>query len=201
MDLPDADQREQILRVLLQKESLEADIDYKEVCRETCPVLVSPLIVADRLISSPSSGLHGPTRLLPRHPSFVPVSAPSGTGQICCVSSHGQLCLCILYTKPLVCAILSTQLAKLLEGYSGSDLRNLCVAAAYQPIREIIAQENMVEKLQNEGLSGVRAAVAGCLGSTVDSPRADGLKYVLLGLLYACRRGCGLVHERNEMSF
>jgi SpoVK/Ycf46/Vps4 family AAA+-type ATPase len=30
------------------------------------------------------------------------------------------------------------ELAKETEGYSGSDLKNLCVAAAYRPIREII---------------------------------------------------------------
>lgn len=33
------------------------------------------------------------------------------------------------------------QLAKMTEGFSGSDLKNLCVAAAYQPIREILHAE------------------------------------------------------------
>eukprot|EP00028_Trichosphaerium_sp_Am-I-7-wt_P010001 CAMPEP_0168536988 /NCGR_PEP_ID=MMETSP0405-20121227/19995_1 /TAXON_ID=498012 /ORGANISM="Trichosphaerium sp, Strain Am-I-7 wt" /LENGTH=1003 /DNA_ID=CAMNT_0008565335 /DNA_START=399 /DNA_END=3410 /DNA_ORIENTATION=+ len=33
------------------------------------------------------------------------------------------------------------ELAKMTEGYSGSDIRNLCVAAAYQPIREIMKRE------------------------------------------------------------
>ncbi|PRP76288.1 hypothetical protein PROFUN_07810 [Planoprotostelium fungivorum] len=32
-------------------------------------------------------------------------------------------------------------IAKMTEGFSGSDLKNLCVAAAYQPIREIIQKE------------------------------------------------------------
>lgn len=32
-------------------------------------------------------------------------------------------------------------LATLTEGFSGSDLKNLCVAAAYQPIREILEKE------------------------------------------------------------
>ena len=32
-------------------------------------------------------------------------------------------------------------LARITEGYSGSDLRNLCVAAAYVPIREILEEE------------------------------------------------------------
>ncbi|GIL71486.1 hypothetical protein Vretifemale_2031 [Volvox reticuliferus] len=33
------------------------------------------------------------------------------------------------------------ELATLTEGYSGSDLKNMCVAAAYRPIRELIAAE------------------------------------------------------------
>ncbi len=33
------------------------------------------------------------------------------------------------------------ELAKQTEGYSGSDLRNLCVAAAYIPVREILEEE------------------------------------------------------------
>lgn len=33
------------------------------------------------------------------------------------------------------------ELAKATDGFSGSDLRNLCVAAAYAPIREILERE------------------------------------------------------------
>lgn len=76
----------------------------------------------------------------------------------------------------------------MLDGYSGSDLRNLCVAAAYQPIREIIAKENMVERLQNEGLAGVRKPpkVAEELGK-VDSPKPDEpLAYVCLSSCAFC---------------
>ena len=32
------------------------------------------------------------------------------------------------------------RVASACEGYSGSDLKNLCVAAAYRPIREVIAK-------------------------------------------------------------
>jgi len=37
-------------------------------------------------------------------------------------------------------------LATLTEGFSGSDMKNLCVAAAYQPIREILAKEKEEEE-------------------------------------------------------
>lgn len=37
------------------------------------------------------------------------------------------------------------QLAKATEGYSGSDLKNLCVAAAYRPIEELLEQESKGE--------------------------------------------------------
>jgi SpoVK/Ycf46/Vps4 family AAA+-type ATPase len=32
-------------------------------------------------------------------------------------------------------------LAKMTEGFSGSDIKNLCIAGAYQPIREILQKE------------------------------------------------------------
>lgn len=35
------------------------------------------------------------------------------------------------------------ELATMTEGYSGSDLKNLCVTAAYQPVRELIQQERL----------------------------------------------------------
>ncbi|CAL0329327.1 unnamed protein product [Lupinus luteus] len=36
------------------------------------------------------------------------------------------------------------KLAKLTEGYSGSDLKNLCIAAAYRPVQELIEEEKKV---------------------------------------------------------
>jgi len=36
-------------------------------------------------------------------------------------------------------------LAKLTEGFSGSDMNNLCIAAAYQPIREFLQAEKKLE--------------------------------------------------------
>jgi SpoVK/Ycf46/Vps4 family AAA+-type ATPase len=34
------------------------------------------------------------------------------------------------------------ELANATEGYSGSDLKNLCIAAAYRPVHELLEQEN-----------------------------------------------------------
>ncbi|XP_050251144.1 uncharacterized protein LOC126698167 isoform X3 [Quercus robur] len=38
------------------------------------------------------------------------------------------------------------ELATLTEGYSGSDLKNLCMTAAYRPVRELIQQERLKDK-------------------------------------------------------
>ncbi|XP_012572706.1 uncharacterized protein [Cicer arietinum] len=38
------------------------------------------------------------------------------------------------------------KLANLTEGYSGSDLKNLCVAAAYRPVQELLEEEKKGEK-------------------------------------------------------
>ncbi|XP_019263207.1 PREDICTED: uncharacterized protein LOC109240968 isoform X2 [Nicotiana attenuata] len=38
-------------------------------------------------------------------------------------------------------------LANATEGYSGSDLKNLCIAAAYRPVQEILEEEKEVESL------------------------------------------------------
>ncbi|KAK6117671.1 hypothetical protein DH2020_048588 [Rehmannia glutinosa] len=38
------------------------------------------------------------------------------------------------------------ELAVMTEGYSGSDLKNLCITAAYRPVRELIQQERQKDK-------------------------------------------------------
>eukprot|EP01117_Protostelium_nocturnum_P006947 TRINITY_DN2491_c0_g1_i2.p1 TRINITY_DN2491_c0_g1~~TRINITY_DN2491_c0_g1_i2.p1 ORF type:complete len:992 (-),score=351.68 TRINITY_DN2491_c0_g1_i2:46-3021(-) len=43
------------------------------------------------------------------------------------------------------------QIAKLTEGFSGSDMKNLCIAAAYQPIREVLDQEKEAKKKEAAG--------------------------------------------------
>ncbi|KAL9229932.1 hypothetical protein vseg_005344 [Gypsophila vaccaria] len=37
------------------------------------------------------------------------------------------------------------ELAKVTEGYSGSDLKNLCIAAAYRPVQELLEEEKLVK--------------------------------------------------------
>lgn len=45
------------------------------------------------------------------------------------------------------------ELAAMTEGYSGSDLKNLCITAAYRPVRELIQQERQkdMEKRKSAG--------------------------------------------------
>ncbi|OEL17291.1 Spastin [Dichanthelium oligosanthes] len=42
------------------------------------------------------------------------------------------------------------ELAKMTEGYSGSDLKNLCVTAAYRPVRELLQKEKEKKKDKKE---------------------------------------------------
>ncbi|KAK7315174.1 hypothetical protein VNO77_33709 [Canavalia gladiata] len=53
-------------------------------------------------------------------------------------------------------------LATMTEGYTGSDLKNLCITAAYRPVRELIQQERMKEmekkKREAEGQSSEDAS-------------------------------------------
>ncbi|GMJ04429.1 DUO1-activated ATPase 1 [Hibiscus trionum] len=46
-----------------------------------------------------------------------------------------------------------TELALMTEGYTGSDLKNLCTTAAYRPVRELIQQERLkdLERKQRAG--------------------------------------------------
>ncbi|KAE8722501.1 hypothetical protein F3Y22_tig00013960pilonHSYRG00158 [Hibiscus syriacus] len=39
------------------------------------------------------------------------------------------------------------ELASMTEGYTGSDLKNLCTAAAYRPVRELIKQERLKDQV------------------------------------------------------
>eukprot|EP00258_Populus_trichocarpa_P026654 XP_024442673.1 peroxisome biosynthesis protein PAS1 isoform X1 [Populus trichocarpa] len=54
------------------------------------------------------------------------------------------------------------ELATMTEGYTGSDLKNLCVTAAYRPVRELLQQERVKDKEKKqkaeEGTSSEDAA-------------------------------------------
>ncbi|KAF6163203.1 hypothetical protein GIB67_025067 [Kingdonia uniflora] len=53
------------------------------------------------------------------------------------------------------------ELANVTEGYSGSDLKNLCIAAAYRPVQELLAEENKsAVKALNWILDRMRAKMA-----------------------------------------
>ncbi|KAF8413256.1 hypothetical protein HHK36_001232 [Tetracentron sinense] len=43
------------------------------------------------------------------------------------------------------------ELATVTEGYSGSDLKNLCMTAAYRPVRELIQQERLKDLEKKQG--------------------------------------------------
>lgn len=49
----------------------------------------------------------------------------------------------ILAQENLETGFLFEHLANATEGYSGSDLKNLCIAAAYRPVQEILEEEKM----------------------------------------------------------
>ncbi|KAL1550709.1 hypothetical protein AAHA92_18639 [Salvia divinorum] len=52
-----------------------------------------------------------------------------------------EMILRTLLSKEKVDVLDFKELAVMTEGYSGSDLKNLCVTAAYRPVRELIKQE------------------------------------------------------------
>ncbi|GMI75556.1 hypothetical protein like AT4G28000 [Hibiscus trionum] len=60
-----------------------------------------------------------------------------------------------LLAKEKVAELDYKELATMTEGYSGSDLKNLCVTAAYRPVRELIQQERLknLEKRREAGQS------------------------------------------------
>eukprot|EP01124_Arcella_intermedia_P036811 TRINITY_DN9717_c0_g1_i1.p1 TRINITY_DN9717_c0_g1~~TRINITY_DN9717_c0_g1_i1.p1 ORF type:complete len:1346 (+),score=342.86 TRINITY_DN9717_c0_g1_i1:552-4040(+) len=57
----------------------------------------------------------------------------------------------ILKNEDLSSSVDLAELAKITEGYSGSDLNNLCMAAAYQPIREHLRNEKKELQKKTDG--------------------------------------------------
>ncbi|KAK4793279.1 hypothetical protein SAY86_023714 [Trapa natans] len=50
------------------------------------------------------------------------------------------------------------ELAAMTEGYSGSDLKNLCTTAAYRPVRELIQQERLKDKERKQKSEEVKSS-------------------------------------------
>ncbi|XP_050384848.1 uncharacterized protein LOC126801516 isoform X2 [Argentina anserina] len=50
------------------------------------------------------------------------------------------------------------ELATMTEGYSGSDLKNLCVTAAYRPVRELIQQERLKDQEKKKKAEAAKSA-------------------------------------------
>ncbi|XP_019451943.1 PREDICTED: uncharacterized protein LOC109354045 [Lupinus angustifolius] len=64
----------------------------------------------------------------------------------------------VLAQENLVPSFEYDKLAKLTEGYSGSDLKNLCIAAAYRPVQELIEEEKKVRRFIYETCLEVKFA-------------------------------------------
>lgn len=63
------------------------------------------------------------------------------------------------------------ELATMTEGYSGSDLKNLCVTAAYRPVRELLKKERLKEMERRKTEAKQKTAAA-----AEDSDKAEGKK-------------------------
>ncbi|KAJ3701796.1 hypothetical protein LUZ61_005501 [Rhynchospora tenuis] len=61
-----------------------------------------------------------------------------------------ELILRTLLSKDKVEKLDFKELAAMTEGYSGSDLKNLCVTAAYRPVRELIEKERQRDLIKME---------------------------------------------------
>ncbi|CAI9767689.1 unnamed protein product [Fraxinus pennsylvanica] len=65
-----------------------------------------------------------------------------------------EMILRTLLSKEKIEGLDFKEIATMTEGYTGSDLKNLCVTAAYRPVRELIQQErqkDMEKKQKDEG--------------------------------------------------
>jgi SpoVK/Ycf46/Vps4 family AAA+-type ATPase len=67
----------------------------------------------------------------------------------------------ILREEALLPGFQFDELAGLTDGYSGSDLKALCVAAAYRPIRDFLAAEEKAKAAQGADASDEQAAGPG----------------------------------------
>ncbi|KAI3727678.1 hypothetical protein L6452_16296 [Arctium lappa] len=59
------------------------------------------------------------------------------------VENRGMILKTLLAKENIEEGLNFSELATMTEGYSGSDLKNLCTTAAYRPVRELIQQERL----------------------------------------------------------
>ncbi|TKW15475.1 hypothetical protein SEVIR_5G239100v4 [Setaria viridis] len=95
-----------------------------------------------------------------------------------------ELILKKLLSKEKVEDIDFKELAKMTEGYSGSDLKNLCVTAAYRPVRELLQKEKEMKKdkkAKDEEGKKVQAEEPTNQGSGKEKPESSKAKKVESG--------------------
>jgi len=76
----------------------------------------------------------------------------------------------ILKDESLAPGFNADALAALTEGYSGSDLRNLCVAAAHRPIRDFLAAEKKARAAATAAGAAAEPGAAATAGSAAAAP-------------------------------
>lgn len=79
-------------------------------------------------------------------------------------AEHRERILKTLLGKEKIEGLDFKELATMTEGYSGSDLKNLCTTAAYRPVRELIQQERLKDLVKKQ-----RAEAAQKLGEATDT--------------------------------
>jgi len=76
----------------------------------------------------------------------------------------------ILKNEDLSSGVDLNEIAKLTDGYSGSDLNSLCIAAAYQPIREYLKKEKQDKPLEQISVSTSIPISSGLASSQTINP-------------------------------
>ncbi|BBN06651.1 ATPase family AAA domain-containing protein 1 [Marchantia polymorpha subsp. ruderalis] len=115
-----------------------------------------------------------------RLPRRLMVNLPDGANRV-------KILKVILAKEELSVEVDLDELAGLTDGYSGSDLKNLCVAAAYRPIREIL--EN--ERKEREVAKAEGRALPALTGSDGVPPTIRALN--MDDLRQACEQVCASV--------
>ncbi|CAM6029836.1 unnamed protein product [Sphagnum balticum] len=85
----------------------------------------------------------------------------------------------ILSEEELVEGFDFTELARITEGYSGSDLKNLSIAAAYRPIRELLESEQQQAKLDGSVSGKSNHLNRGFSASLIRALRLDDFKQAM----------------------